>query len=135
MESGRAFRGHAPHRPKAAHTQAQRTTGGGAAADARRLSCSISGCAAFCADTVRILVCRAILTGLMPSIEKSAVFGIGLSIAEANDGSRGSATFACSNASPCQLLTSLIPGRWSLADLGKPQEEPSAGKPPARICE
>jgi hypothetical protein len=39
------------------------------------------------------------------------------------------------NASPCELLTSPTLGRWLLADLGKPQEEPSAGKPPARICE
>src|SRR5208282_404581 len=27
------------------------------------------------------------------------------------------------------------PTRWPLADSGKPQEEPSAGKPLARICE
>jgi hypothetical protein len=35
---------------------------------------------------------------------------------------------------PRQLPTSLILDRWSRADLGKPQEEPSAGKPPARMC-
>jgi hypothetical protein len=93
------------------------------------------GCAAFCADILRILVCRAISTGLTPSIEKPAVFGIGRSIAEANDGSRGNASSGCSNVFPCRLPTSPILARWPLADLGKPQEEPSAGKPPARICE
>jgi hypothetical protein len=46
-------------------------------------------------------VCRAILTGLTPSIEKPALFGIVLSIAAANDGSRGSATSGCSNVFPC----------------------------------
>ena len=101
----------------------------------RRLSCSISGCVAFCADILRTLVCRAISTGLMPSIEKPAVFGIGHSIAEANDGSRGSVTSGCSNVFPCRLPTSPILERWSLADLGKLQEEPSAEKPLARICE
>jgi hypothetical protein len=93
------------------------------------------GCAAFCAGTLRILVCRIISTGSMPSIDKPAVFGIGHSIAEASDGSHGSATFGCSNVFPCQLLTSTILDRWPLADLGNPQEEPSAGKPLARICE
>ena len=34
-----------------------------------------------------------------------------------------------------RIATSPILARWPLADLGKPQEEPSAGKPPARICE
>jgi Reverse transcriptase (RNA-dependent DNA polymerase) len=101
----------------------------------RRLSCSISSCAAFYADTFHILVCRAILTGSMLSIEKPVAFGIGRSIAAASDGSRGSATSGCSNVFPCQLPTSPILDRWSLADLDKPQEEPSARKPPARICE
>ena len=40
-----------------------------------------------------------------------------------------------SNVSLCPFHESHIPGRWPLADSGKPQEEPSAGKPPARICE
>ena len=43
--------------------------------------------------------------------------------------------YGCSNVYPYQLLTSLILGRWSLADSSKPREEPSAGKPLARICE
>jgi hypothetical protein len=71
----------------------------------------------------------------MPSIRRRVVFGIELSIVEASGGSRGSVTSGCSNACPCRLLTSPIPDRWLLANLGKPQEEPSAGKPPARICE
>jgi len=41
----------------------------------------------------------------------------------------------CSNVSLCPLHESPILDRWPLADSGKPQEEPSAGKPPARICE
>jgi hypothetical protein len=48
---------------------------------------------------------------------------------------RLSAMCGCSNVCPYQLLTSLVPGLWLLADLGKPREEPSAGKPLARICE
>jgi hypothetical protein len=101
----------------------------------RRLYCSIDGCAAFCADTLRISVCRAISTVLTPSIRRRVVFGIELSIVEASGGSRGSVTSGCSNACLCRLLTSPILDRWLLADLGKPQEEPSAGKPLARICQ
>ena len=43
--------------------------------------------------------------------------------------------YGCSNVCPYQLLTSPIPGRWSLADSRQPREEPSAGNPLARICE
>jgi hypothetical protein len=35
----------------------------------------------------------------------------------------------------CLALVSRSPGRWSLAESIKPQEEPSAGNPHARICE
>ncbi len=55
---------------------------------------------------------------------------------EASAGSRGSAMSGYSNVSLCPFHESHIPERWPLADSGKPpQEEPSAGKPPARICE
>jgi len=62
-------------------------------------------------------------------------FGIGRSIAAASGSSRGRGTSGCSNAFLCPCLISPIPDRCPLADSGKPQEEPSAGKPLARICE
>jgi hypothetical protein len=76
-----------------------------------------------------------IWTGFTPSIERLLAFLIRRSIAEANGSSRGSDTSGCSNAFPYLLPLSPILDRWSLAKSGKPQEEPSAGKPPARICE
>lgn len=101
----------------------------------RRWSCNTNGCAAFCADTTPTSVCRATGTGWALSIKRHAESGIGRSIAAASGRSRGSAMCSCSTVSPCPFHESPVPDRWPLADSGKPQEEPSAGKPHARICE
>lgn len=65
---------------------------------------------------------------------KSAVAGFVRSDAEANAGSRGTGSTSGSSAFLSLVRACFTRGRLSLDDSDQPREEPSAGKPHARIC-
>ena len=68
------------------------------------------------------------------STTKSAAAGFELFDAEANAGSRGTGSISGSLAFLFLVRGFLTRGRLLLDDSDSPREEPSAGKPHARIC-
>ena len=100
----------------------------------RRYSTSIGGCAASSGGTIATTVCRATVLRWTPSTVKSAVVGFVRYGAEASGDSRGTGSISGSHAFLFPVRTSLTRGKLLLDDSDSPREEPSAGKPHARIC-
>ena len=100
----------------------------------RRCPTSIGGYAASSEGTIAITVCRATGMRWTASTMKSAAAGFVRFDAEANAGSRGTGSISGSLAFLFLVRAFPTRGRLSLDDSDAPREEPSAGKPHARIC-
>src|SRR5882672_5636988 len=100
----------------------------------RRCPNSTAGCAASSVGTIATTVCRATFRHWTVSTAKSVGAGFARFGAEASAGLRGTGSIGGSSTFlfPGRALSTR--GRRSLADSDPPREEPSAGKPHARIC-
>jgi hypothetical protein len=91
-------------------------------------------CSVLSEATIATTVCRATGMRWTVSTMKSVVAGFARFDAEASGGSRGTGSISGSRTFLFPVRASFTRGRLLLDDLDKPREEPSAGKPHARIC-
>ena len=83
----------------------------------------------------RISVCRAIWTRIHAFYRETCrIWYRALNRRSQRRFSMGAIRPAAQTLSPTYCLSAVLDW-WSLANSGKPREEPSVGKPPARICE